>query len=81
MAVYAVTEILSTGNRVLVSESGRFEFPAEDGPLITSMLDSEWPKCDACEDRECLACERCGESGCLCDCPASEDAAAERDGT
>ena len=64
-----VHEIGSNARGIRDSEDQEFWFPADDGPMLADMLDSEWPECERCEDRACLRCDRCHEAGCACECP------------
>lgn len=67
--MYAITQKIGGGGFAIVGGGQRFEFPAEDGPLIADLLDSEWPECERCGDRGCPYCDRCYEAGCNCACP------------
>lgn len=67
--MYALAQKFDGKTFAIVGEDGRFEFPATDGPMLADMLDSEWPECAACGDRDCPFCETCVSEGCNCQCP------------
>jgi hypothetical protein len=65
MTAYAMTSTIGSDRQAILNltTGERFEFPPEDGPLLASMLDGQYPECEHCEDREdvCPACGVCVE--------------------
>lgn len=68
--MYAITRKIGGDGYAIVGPQGRFEFSADDGPIITELLDMEFPECSAgCEDRagvceDCGECEQCADGTC-----------------
>ena len=71
--MYAVTQNIFTGKFALVGGDGqRFDFPADDGPILADLFSMEWPACESCEERE--KCDECGQCpDCYCDCEEDQD--------
>ena len=71
MSAWAVTQRFDRSSFAIVNlgTGERLDFLPEDGPMIASILDSEFPECDRCREErsrcfDCGECEMCGDCGC-----------------